>query len=146
MTTIAAIVLLVIVAVSFLIFLSENEQAVNSPTLKVNLNEELGNYLVDSKGRALYCFAQDKVGTKNSHPVSCCGEGCLGVWQIFYEEKILVSSPLKKSDFSNLERRQDEQNQTVYKGRPLYYYINDINHGDAKGEGMNNTWFVLRID
>lgn len=148
MTTIVIfiIVLIVLMLIIFLIIIQKKEQTANSTTFQIYFSKKLGNYLVDYRGRALYYYAEDKIETSNSQPKSNCGEGCLGIWQIFYADKITVSPPLNISDFSNLERQQNKQNQTVYKGHPLYYYVNDLNEGDAKGEGMNNIWFVLNTD
>ncbi len=146
MTTITTVIIILVFLIVFLFIIQKNEPAVSSQTFQIYFNRKLGNYLVDRRSRALYYYGEDRIGTSKSQPKSHCGEGCLGVWQVFYEDKINVSPPLRKEDFSNLERHQDQQNQTVYKGHPLYYYINDLNEGDAKGEGMNNTWFVLKID
>ena len=35
-------------------------------------------------------------------------------------------------------------NQTTYKGWPLYYYAGDENPGDTTGEGIQKIWFVAR--
>lgn len=146
MTIITTTIIILVVLIVLLIIVQKNGQVVYSQTFQIYSDKKLGDYLVDKRGRALYYYGQDEIGTSKSQPKSNCGEGCLGVWQVFYENKITVSPPLMEDDFSNLERQQDRQNQTVYKGHPLYYYINDLNEGDAKGEGMNNTWFVLKID
>ena len=33
--------------------------------------------------------------------------------------------------------------QTTYKGRPLYYFANDVAAGDMNGEGVNTVWHVI---
>jgi predicted lipoprotein with Yx(FWY)xxD motif len=111
----------------------------------VSFNKEIGNYLTDSNGRALYYFKQDRVGTSKTLPFSNCVEDFLCIWQIYYENEIAINSPLKKKDFSVLVRPTG-QKQLVYMGHPLYQYKNDSNPGDIKGEGIGNDFFTMKVD
>lgn len=128
----------------FIVFNSDGKTA-NLFNLHVSFNNELGNYLTDSNGRALYYYKQDRVGTLISNPISNCNEEFLGIWQIFYEDRIKISAPLKRVSFSVLVR-QEGVKQLCYKGHPLYYYINDFKPGDCKGEGFSNEFFTLKIN
>ena len=98
-----------------------------------------GNYIVDSKGNTLYMSTSDIMGD------SKCTGTCLNSWPIFYQEGLTVSSGLNSSDFGTITRG-DGQQQTTYKGWPLYYFSNDVNPGDTKGDGMNGVWFIARSD
>ncbi|VVB85796.1 Secreted repeat of uncharacterised function [uncultured archaeon] len=109
--------------------------AIEQPTVKLSS----GNYIVDGKGITLYLFSNDVTGE------SKCTGGCLNIWHIFYTEKISVASGLSSSDFGTITR-SDGTKQTTYKGWPLYYFSNDSNPGDIKGEGFNKIWFIARPD
>ena len=98
-----------------------------------------GNYIVDSKGNTLYFFTNDVMGD------SKCTGTCLNSWPIFYQESLTVSSGLNSSDFGTITR-DDGQKQTTYQGWPLYYFSDDANPGDIKGEGVNGRWFIARSD
>ena len=76
---------------------------------------------------------------------SKCTGTCLNSWPIFYQEGLTVSSGLNSSDFGTITRG-DGQQQTTYNGWPLYYFSNDVNPGDTKGDGMNGVWFIARSD
>ncbi len=95
------------------------------------------NYLVDSKGLTLYMFASDVAGD------SKCTGACLNAWPVFPQQNITVSSDLNASDFGTITRSDGTQ-QTTYRGWPLYYYSQDVNPGDTKGEGILKAWFVAK--
>jgi predicted lipoprotein with Yx(FWY)xxD motif len=146
MTTFIIILVVILGIIIFLLFIKNDNCDDDLTTFQVAYSEKLGKYLTDSEGHALYYYKEDEIGTSNSLPVSTCGEDCLGIWQIVNENKMTISPYLNKSGFSNIVRHQDGQIQTVYNGHPLYRYINDTNPGDAKGEGINNVWFVVKIN
>ena len=98
-----------------------------------------GNYIMDSKGKTLYFFTNDVMGDSE------CTGTCLSSWPIFYQEGLTVSSGLDSSDFGTITR-SDGQEQTTYKGWPLYYFSDDANPGDIKGDGVNGRWFIARSD
>jgi hypothetical protein len=66
----------------------------------------------------------------------------LANWPIFYVANIVSASPLVASDFGSITRT-DGNKQTTYKGRPVYYYINDQAAGDPRGQGINGVWFAV---
>ena len=129
----------------FVTIFKNNGKGVNIPTLYVSNNNEFGDYLTDTNGRALYSSNKDFVGTADSKPVSNSKDSSLVFWKVFYLDDIITSSPLRRRDFSTLNR-PGGQNQLVYKGSPLYFYINDLEPGDVKGEGMNNNFFTIKIN
>ncbi len=107
--------------------------------------ENEGNYLSDEKDMALYYFANDTVGTATSSAVSNCSGQCLANWPIFYSEleTLVIPSTMKKSDFTEITGTNGEE-QLAYKGRPLYYYINDKNPGDTLGQNVGEVWFLVK--
>jgi predicted lipoprotein with Yx(FWY)xxD motif len=105
-------------------------------TVNVNTKTGIGTYLVDGNGETLYWTALDSVGQSN------VTGAVLGNWPIFYSSNIVVPSTLNASDFSSITRA-DGNMQTTYKGRPLYYYINDQTSGSTLGQGINGVWFAV---
>lgn len=120
----------------------DDTQAPLTDTNNVNLSNSSvhGNILVDSEGKTLYFFTQDTKGQ------SVCEAGpCLTNWPIFYKETVIAGTGLTASDFSTITRA-DGQNQTTYKGWPLYYFVNDNNPGETSGDAVNGAWFVAKPD
>jgi predicted lipoprotein with Yx(FWY)xxD motif len=98
-----------------------------------------GQYLADSRGRALYFFANDRVGQS----VSACGDDCLEKWPSFDVKDLTVEDGLSEADFGRFQRA-DGPWQTTFKGRPLYYFAADGNSGEVSGDGVGTRWFVAR--
>jgi len=96
----------------------------------------LGNFLVDQEGKTLYYF------TKDSEKVSKCEGECLDKWPVFYAENIIVPSTLNKEDFESITNIEGSK-QTTYKGKPLYYFFNDMKKGDTNGQSVKEAWFVI---
>lgn len=111
--------------------------AVQPTSVQPAVTLSAGNYLVDRKGLTLYMFAMDVAGD------SKCTGACLNAWPIFIQQNLTVSSDLNASDFGTIMRGDGTQ-QTTYRGWPLYYYSQDMNPGDAKGEGILKAWFVAK--
>jgi predicted lipoprotein with Yx(FWY)xxD motif len=106
--------------------------------LSVNTSTKagIGTYLVDGNGHTLYWTTLDSVGQSNVTGT------VLANWPIFYVANIVSASPLVASDFGSITRA-DGNKQTTYKGRPVYYYINDQAAGDTHGQGINGVWFAV---
>ncbi len=97
-----------------------------------------GTFLTDGSGRTLYFFA-----TENKGEVACSG-ACLAKWPPFSGSTLVAPSILKVADFS-ATNRPDGVRQSLYKGRLLYYFVNDTRPGDTLGEGFNKVWHVANI-
>lgn len=108
-------------------------------TIQLSSDQTVGEHLVDEQGRTLYLFTSDVKGN------STCVDGCLGAWPEFYEPNRILGSGLEDSDFGTITRA-DGKMQTTYKGWPLYYFAQDTNPGDIKGENVNQVWFVAKPD
>ncbi len=97
----------------------------------------LGKVLTDAKGKTLYYFANDVVGSETS---ACTGT-CADTWPAFSTDTIQVSSPLFLKDFGT-SARADGTKQITYNGLRLYTYKADTQTGDVKGENVNKVWFA----
>jgi len=99
---------------------------------------DLGLYLTDTTGKTLYYFTKDTAGT------STCTGACLAKWPAFSTGPVSAPSVLKESDFSAVSR-SDGMKQTAFMGRPLYYFADDAQPGDVKGQGFGSAWYVANV-
>lgn len=111
----------------------------SAPQVNLANDSNLGSYLVNQDGRALYFFSRDVDGS------SACVDGCLDAWPVFHRDNLQFGSGLSSSDFGTITREDGEQ-QTTYKGWPLYYYSGDSGAGEINGEGIGKVWFVAKPD
>ncbi|MDO9324759.1 MAG: hypothetical protein Q7T80_07345, partial [Methanoregula sp.] len=89
------------------------------------------------RGKTLYYFANDVVGSETS---ACTGT-CADTWPPFAPGIVRVSSPLYQSDFGT-STRADGRQQITYNGLRLYTYTADLKAGDVNGENVNKIWFA----
>jgi predicted lipoprotein with Yx(FWY)xxD motif len=115
--------------------------ATASPDTVRIADTSLGKILADSSGRSLYYFTDDTAGSG----ASACSGQCAVVWPIFFADPVRVSAPLDPADFSTITRA-DGSKQTTYSGWPLYYFQQDVNPGDVKGEDVMKVWYVMKPD
>ena len=111
------------------------------PTVGLAGNDELGDFLVGPDGMTLYTFANDEPGVSN------CTGGCLENWPALTvdDEMALDVQPGLVGEFDVIEREDDGSMQVTLNGMPLYYWINDIEPGDATGHEFNDVWFVATV-
>ncbi len=114
---------------------SSSEQAVPSSAsseqavVKVALDaaKRSVHFMVDSEGMSLYEFDKDTLNTSN------CVGACLDLWPIF------SASTTENADFGAIN-----SSHTTYLMHPLYYFANDENAGDIKGDNYNmNVWHLV---
>jgi predicted lipoprotein with Yx(FWY)xxD motif len=107
--------------------------------IKIQEKADIGKYLTDTEGKALYSFKKDSPGK------SACTGTCLEKWPIYYREKVAAPKEINTEDFGTITR-EDGSKQTTFRGYPLYYWINDKQPGDTTGQGIINLWFVVNPD
>jgi predicted lipoprotein with Yx(FWY)xxD motif len=95
----------------------------------------LGQFMTDTSGKTLYYFMKDTPGQ------STCTGACITKWPPFSADPVTSPSSLNIGDFKSISRA-DGMKQTVFMGRPLYYYSGDTKPGDTNGQGFNNLWYV----
>jgi predicted lipoprotein with Yx(FWY)xxD motif len=86
--------------------------------------------LTGKNGMTLYSFDKDSNGK------SACYNQCATIWP-----PAAVGDASGK-DFGETVRT-DGSKQLTYKGKPMYYYINDKKAGDTTGDKVNNVWHVV---
>ena len=107
-------------------------------TVMIAVKEGIGMYLVTPEGMTLYYFAKDNYSMSN-----CYGQ-CAVKWPPYGDNKLVIPSTLNITDF-NFILRDDGKIQLVYKGHPLYLWINDHKRGDTTGQGVKNVWYVAYV-
>ena len=96
---------------------------------------KLDGHLVDAKGRGLYTWDGDMAGN-----ASQCNSQCRLLWQpLFADEGAVPKGPFY------LVKREDGRYQWALKGRPLYRWASDKKWGDAGGDGVADTWHLVKV-
>jgi predicted lipoprotein with Yx(FWY)xxD motif len=109
----------------------------NGPPASVRVERsKLGRILVDSRGRTLYLFSNDRRGH------SRCYSACARVWRPATVSGRPVAGRGLTAKLTAI-RRRDHARQLVYNGHPLYTLIADARPGQINGQGSFGTWFVL---
>jgi predicted lipoprotein with Yx(FWY)xxD motif len=101
--------------------------------------DKIGKYLADYEGKTLYWFKKDSPGK------TACLADCLDKWPIYYRKTVQVPKGIKAEDFKTITR-PDGKKHTLFRGYPLYYWVNDKKPGDTSGHGVNKEWFVVNPD
>ncbi len=110
------------------------------PDIMLAEDSELGTILTDAFGFTLYYFTKDALPD-----TSLCTGVCVDNWPLFYVEDPEPGDGLDMADFGVIEHPEGGM-QTTYNGWPLYYWANDLNPGETKGEAVGNVWFVAKPD
>lgn len=116
-----------------------SESSGERETVKTAKDGELGTYLVDEEGKALYLFEKDK-----SDKSTCYG-ACAQVWPPVTTSGQPQAEGRAKTSLLSTSMRKDGKSQVVYDGHPLYYYAPDTK-GTTKGQGLDQfgaEWYVL---
>jgi predicted lipoprotein with Yx(FWY)xxD motif len=110
------------------------------PLLGLLGNEELGRFLGDERGLALYTFAEDSAGE------SKCFDECAENWPplLVPSQDSLKWQEGLVGDFGLIER--GDRWQVTFNGQPLYFFSGDDEAGEANGQGLGDTWFVARVN
>jgi len=101
---------------------------------------DLGEILVDDKGRTLYVFDNDKDGE------STCYDECAGNWPPYSVDGEPAAGDGVDAALLGTTQRTDGAAQVSYNDRPLYRFSADIAAGDTNGQGVGGVWFVIGPD
>lgn len=117
---------------------SPNAADEDTPTVQVRTHADLGEILAGPEGFTLYMFDQDTRG----EGASSCHGGCADAWPPLTIEGEPTSGADVAAELETFERG-DGALQVTANGWPLYYFASDESPGDAKGQGVNDVWWVL---
>jgi predicted lipoprotein with Yx(FWY)xxD motif len=107
---------------------STNAPAVNNAVLITKTNSNVGQYLADPSGKALYTYNGDTSGVSN------CTGSCLASWPAYVDKGSTTGLP---AGVSTIKRTDNGQTQYTYNGMPLYYFVSD-GSGQVTGNGVQN--------
>lgn len=116
--------------------------AASGATLAVSRSDELGAYVTDANGRALYLFTPDTEGT------STCYETCAEAWPPFLAPEGSPTAEGEELDAGLIgaTERRDGASQVTYGGHPLYYFQKDQEAGQTSGQdvhGFGGEWYLV---
>ncbi len=98
---------------------------------------DLGGIVADAAGRTLYLSTDDERNMAN------CYEGCADAFPPVLTEGEPSAGEGVSAGRVGAVSRSDGSNQVAYNGWPLYYFAADRTPGDAIGQGVGDTWFVV---
>ncbi|MFC8224910.1 SCO0930 family lipoprotein [Streptomyces sp. NPDC057287] len=104
-------------------------------------SKKLGEVLTDSEGFTLYRFDKDTA----EPPASNCEGDCAKAWPAVPAENATAAAGTEASLIGEVTRTDGTKQLTVA-GWPMYRYAQDAAPGDAKGQGVGNTWFAAAPD
>lgn len=120
------------------------DRADDAARLGVARHDELGAYLTDGEGRALYLFKSDKAGQ------STCFDRCADVWPPLLTDGMAeATDDALQGLLIGTLRRPDGTMQVTYGGWPLYHYEQDRGPGDIQGQdimGFGAEWYLIGPD
>lgn len=90
------------------------------------------NVLGTADGRVAYTFDADDVNVSN------CYDACAKAWP-----PILVQSDQGLKQPMGTTVRKDGSLQLTLDSQPLYFFVNDKNPGDIKGDGLGGVWHII---
>lgn len=118
---------------------NEPEMPKEKKGIQIANDAKFGAVLTDSAGKTLYFFASDVAGTPN------CTGACETTWPPYYSANASTDLNVKISEVSTVVRAGGKK-QSTYKGYPLYYFKDDAEAGQIKGDGVAGIWFVAKPD
>ena len=116
------------------------QQVTPTPVVTIATDPKLGNHLVAASGMSLYVYSKDKANISN------CTGTCATTWPP-YAPATDATLALGDSTITGqlvTITRADGTTQLTYKGKPVYFYKNDVNPGDVKGQGVGGVWSVVK--
>jgi predicted lipoprotein with Yx(FWY)xxD motif len=102
---------------------------------------DLGDILVDADGNTLYMFMPDQEAGEPT-----CYDDCAESWPALEASGDLIAGDGVDQAMLGTIGRTDGGEQVTYNDLPLYYFSGDESAGDAKGQGLNDVWWVLSPD
>jgi predicted lipoprotein with Yx(FWY)xxD motif len=94
---------------------------------------QASDVLTDKDGMTLYTYDKDEGG------IPSCYYGCARMWPPYVGQK-----GDKRTKAWKLVKREAGDMQWTYNGKPLYFFAEDRRRGEAKGNGIEGLWHVVR--
>ncbi|WP_086843785.1 SCO0930 family lipoprotein [Amycolatopsis kentuckyensis] len=113
------------------------ESEAGAVKLSASKIDGLGDAIVDQNGMTLYLFQKD---TKKK--ASACNGDCAKTWPPVLSKGKVELQGIDSKLLGSI-KRQDGSEQVTIGGWPVYTFSKDTKPGDANGQGVNGTWFVI---
>lgn len=116
------------------------EGAADADTVKLSAStiDGIGPAIVDQNGMTLYLFQKD---TKKAKTSTCNGD-CEKTWPPVLSKGKVELQGIESKLLGSI-KRADGTEQVTIGGWPVYRFSKDTKAGDANGQGVNGTWFVI---
>jgi predicted lipoprotein with Yx(FWY)xxD motif len=116
--------------------------ASDTATIALASNATIGKEIVvDAEGLTLYAFNAD-----TSADSSACSDACATAWPpATATGEATAGDGLDQAKVTTFTR-DDGATQVAYGGHPLYRFASDTAAGDAKGQGVGGSWYVVGAD
>ncbi|WP_405067121.1 hypothetical protein OG558_36605 [Kribbella sp. NBC_01510] len=98
-----------------------------------------GKVVVDGAGRTLYVYDVDTANPSKSN----CNGACATAWPPLLAGTGTPQVSGVSASLVGTVTRSDGTKQITLAGWPLYYYANDAKAGDATGQAVGGTWWVV---
>ena len=98
-----------------------------------------GKVVVDGAGRTLYVYDVDTAKPSKSN----CNGACATAWPPLLAGTGTPQVSGVSASLVGTVTRSDGTKQVTLAGWPLYYYANDAKAGDATGQAVGGTWWVV---
>jgi predicted lipoprotein with Yx(FWY)xxD motif len=99
----------------------------------------LGTILTGANGMTVYVFDRDQEGVSN------CSGNCAQTWPPLLLDAGDPIAPAGLNGTLSTIDRADGARQVAFNGRPLYFFANDAQPGDTKGDGVGGIWHVVAV-
>jgi len=101
-------------------------------------SKEYGDFLTEGGGISMYIFMNDKPGQPSQ-----CYDKCAVAWPpLLTSGQPTAGAPgVDASRLGTVERR-DGTKQVTYHGWPLYYWVDDLQPGETKGQNLNGFFLI----
>jgi predicted lipoprotein with Yx(FWY)xxD motif len=102
---------------------------------------DLGQIVVDSRGRTVYVFDKDTAGSGTS----VCAGACAANWPAVTTDTAAPAVDGVSGDVGTITR-DDGTMQVTLGGLPLYTFAGDSDAGQVAGQGVQGIWWVVDAD
>ena len=106
-------------------------------TINSSAHPQLGTILTDAGGRTVYLSTNDERNNSN------CSGGCAETWPPVTSTADPEGGEGVSAGRLDTIIREDGSVQITYNGWPLYHYARDEAPGEANGQDIDGTWFVV---
>lgn len=137
LAAVTALAVLGVLAATWTAAASPFHHAAKSGPIVTLGSTDLGQVLIDARGRTLYLYTPDGKNTS-----TCYGQ-CASLWPPLLSSGKPRAAHGVKASLLGTTKRKDGKSQVTYAGHPLYFFAEDDEAGDVYGQGLQNIWYAV---